>query len=67
MVVNTKTFANVHLRRALALAIDRAVLPHILHGGEIPSAAYTQARRSRASPPPSARCAASPPTRRGSR
>ncbi len=41
MVVNTKTFANVHLRRALALAIDRAVLPHILHGGEIPSASYT--------------------------
>ena len=41
MVVNTKKFDNVHLRRALALSLDRSLVPKILHGGEIPSAANT--------------------------
>ena len=41
MVVNTKKFDNVHLRRALSLALDRSQLPAILHGGEIGVASYT--------------------------
>ena len=41
MVVNTKKFDNVHLRRALSFAIDRSQLPAILHGGEIGVASYT--------------------------
>lgn len=40
-VINTKQYDNVHLRRALALSLDRALLPRILHGGEIPAASYT--------------------------
>ena len=40
-IFNTEKMPNVHLRRALTLAIDRAALPRILHGGQIPSARYT--------------------------
>lgn len=40
-IINTKKVTNVHLRRALNLAIDRSALPRILHGGQIPSARYT--------------------------
>ena len=36
--INTKKLPNRHLRRALALAIDRAAVPRFTHGGEIPSA-----------------------------
>ncbi|MEZ4365373.1 MAG: peptide ABC transporter substrate-binding protein [Kofleriaceae bacterium] len=39
--VNTKKVDNVHLRRALAHAIDRTVLPKILHGGQIPTAQFS--------------------------
>ncbi len=41
LLVNTKKFDNVHLRRALALALDRSVIPKVLHGGEIGTASYT--------------------------
>lgn len=37
-LVNTKKLANVHLRRALSLAIRRARIPKILHGGQTPTA-----------------------------
>ncbi len=40
LAINTKKFTNVHFRRALTLAIDRTVLPRVLHGGEIPSTSY---------------------------
>jgi ABC-type oligopeptide transport system substrate-binding subunit len=36
--VNTKRFTNVHLRRALSLAIDRGPVPRFIHGGELPTA-----------------------------
>lgn len=40
-LLNTEKLTNVHLRRALGLAIDRSAFPKILHGGQIPSAQYT--------------------------
>jgi len=40
-VINTKRFDNVHLRRALALALDRPRIASFLHGGEIGVASYT--------------------------
>ena len=40
-VVNTKRFDNVHLRRALALALDRSRIAGFLRGGEIGVASYT--------------------------
>jgi len=40
-VVNTKKYDNVHLRRALALSLDRARIAGFLHGGEIGVASYT--------------------------
>ncbi|HVV81656.1 MAG TPA: peptide ABC transporter substrate-binding protein [Kofleriaceae bacterium] len=40
LMFNTEKLANVHLRRALVLAIDRSQIPKVLHGGEIPSASY---------------------------
>ncbi len=39
--INTEKLTNVHLRRALNLAIDRRDIPAILHGGQTPSAQYT--------------------------
>lgn len=41
IVVNTAHFDNPHLRRALALAIDRRRIPRFLGGGEIGVASYT--------------------------
>ena len=40
-VINTKRFDNVHLRRALALSLDRVKIAGFLHGGEIGVASYT--------------------------
>jgi oligopeptide transport system substrate-binding protein len=40
-IVNTEALANVHLRRALSLALDRRVLPDLLKGGQIPTAQFT--------------------------
>jgi|JI10StandDraft_1071094.scaffolds.fasta_scaffold31592_3 ABC-type oligopeptide transport system substrate-binding subunit len=40
-VINTETFPNVHLRRALALALDRTRIADFLRGGEIGVASYT--------------------------
>lgn len=40
-VVNTKRFDNVHLRRALTLALDRSRIAGFLRGGEIGVASYT--------------------------
>jgi len=40
VLVQTEKFPNRHLRRALALAVDRSVIPRILHGGQFPSAQY---------------------------
>jgi oligopeptide transport system substrate-binding protein len=40
-VINTKKYDNVHLRRALALSLDRARIAGFLHGGEIGVASYT--------------------------
>ncbi|MEZ4398840.1 MAG: peptide ABC transporter substrate-binding protein [Kofleriaceae bacterium] len=40
-IVNTKLFDNVHLRRALALALDRSRIATFLRGGEIGVASYT--------------------------
>jgi oligopeptide transport system substrate-binding protein len=37
----TEKFPDRHLRRALALAVDRAVFPEILDGEQVPSAQYT--------------------------
>jgi ABC-type oligopeptide transport system substrate-binding subunit len=39
--INTKRLTNRHLRRALALAIDRTVIPQFTHGGEVPTAQLT--------------------------
>jgi oligopeptide transport system substrate-binding protein len=39
--VNTQKLANRHLRRALALAVDRREVPRFTHGGELPTAALT--------------------------
>jgi oligopeptide transport system substrate-binding protein len=39
-LVNTKKLTDVHLRRALAFALDRSQLPLILKGGQIPTAAF---------------------------
>jgi oligopeptide transport system substrate-binding protein len=39
--INTKRLSNRHLRRALALAIDRTQIPRFTHGNEIPSAQLT--------------------------
>jgi oligopeptide transport system substrate-binding protein len=41
VLVNTKKFDNVHLRRALALSLDRTLLAKVLHGGEIGTASLT--------------------------
>jgi ABC-type oligopeptide transport system substrate-binding subunit len=38
---NTQQLSNRHLRRALALAIDRTVIPRFTHGGELPTAQLT--------------------------
>ena len=42
--VNTKKVDNVHLRRALSYAIDRSVMPAILHAGQQPTAQLTPGR-----------------------
>jgi oligopeptide transport system substrate-binding protein len=39
--IQTRKLPNRHLRRALALAIDRAAVPRFTHGGELPTAQYT--------------------------
>jgi len=39
--LNTRQLDNRHLRRALALAIDRTQIPRFTHGGEIPTAQLT--------------------------
>ncbi|HEV7556182.1 MAG TPA: peptide ABC transporter substrate-binding protein, partial [Kofleriaceae bacterium] len=39
--INTQRWSNRHLRRALALAIDRTQIPRFTHGNEIPSAQLT--------------------------
>jgi ABC-type oligopeptide transport system substrate-binding subunit len=39
--LQTEKLANRHLRRALALAIDRTAVPRFTHGGEIPTAQLT--------------------------
>jgi ABC-type oligopeptide transport system substrate-binding subunit len=39
--INTKKLSNRHLRRALALAIDRAPIPTFIHGNELPTAQLT--------------------------
>lgn len=39
--VNTQKLTNRHLRRALALAIDRRPIPQFTHGGEYPTAQLT--------------------------
>ncbi len=41
ILVNTKQFDNVHLRRALAFSLDRSLIPRVLHGGEYGVASYT--------------------------
>jgi oligopeptide transport system substrate-binding protein len=41
IVINTKQYDNVHLRRALAFSLDRQLVPKILHGHEIGVASYT--------------------------
>lgn len=39
-LINTKKHPNVHFRRALNHAVDRAAMPRILHGGQIPTAQF---------------------------
>ena len=39
--IKTKKVTNRHLRRALALAIDRRPIPGLVHGGQIPTAQLT--------------------------
>ena len=39
--LNTEKLANRHLRRALALAVDRAQVPRFTHGGELPTSQLT--------------------------
>jgi oligopeptide transport system substrate-binding protein len=41
VLINAKQVANVHLRRALSLAIDRAPIPAFTHGGEHPTSQLT--------------------------
>lgn len=41
IIINTKQYDNVHLRRALAFALDRPLVSRVLHGGEIGVASYT--------------------------
>ncbi len=41
IMVNTQAYDNVHLRRALAYALDRRLIPRVLHGGEFGVASYT--------------------------
>jgi oligopeptide transport system substrate-binding protein len=41
VLINTAQLGNVHLRRALSLAIDRAPIPAFTHGGEHPTAQLT--------------------------
>lgn len=41
VLMNTKELGNVHLRRALSLAIDRTPIPAFTHGGEHPTAQLT--------------------------
>lgn len=41
IMVNTKQYDNVHLRRALAFSLDRKLIPRVLHGGEYGVASYT--------------------------
>jgi oligopeptide transport system substrate-binding protein len=41
IMVNTKAYDNVHLRRALAYSLDRALIPRVLHGEEFGVASYT--------------------------
>ncbi len=41
IMVNTLQFDNVHLRRALAFALDRTLIPRVLHGGQFGVASYT--------------------------
>ncbi len=36
-LINTERFPNVHFRRALSMAIDRAPIPKIANGGQIPT------------------------------
>ncbi|HVK74643.1 MAG TPA: peptide ABC transporter substrate-binding protein [Kofleriaceae bacterium] len=40
ILINTQKYDNVHLRRALALSLDRRLISKVLHGGEIGSASY---------------------------
>jgi len=39
--IQTEKLSNRHLRRALALAIDRAAVPRFTHGGELPTSQLT--------------------------
>lgn len=39
--IQTEKLPNRHLRRALALAIDRAAVPRFTHGGELPTSQLT--------------------------
>jgi oligopeptide transport system substrate-binding protein len=41
ILVNTKQYDNVHLRRALAFSLDRSLIPKVLHGGQLGVASYT--------------------------
>lgn len=43
-IINTEKLTNVHLRRALTMAIDRSPFPRILHGGELPTDQYVPGR-----------------------
>ena len=38
--INTEKYSNRHLRRALAMSIDRSAFPELLHGGEQPSSSF---------------------------
>ena len=55
--LNTEALPNRHLRRALALAIDRSGVPRFTHGGEIATASFTPGTPiARLSPAELARC-----------
>jgi oligopeptide transport system substrate-binding protein len=41
VLINAKQLPNVHLRRALSLAVDRAPIPAFTHGGEHPTSQLT--------------------------
>lgn len=63
ILVNNQVLSNRHLRRALAMAIDRAQLPRLTKGGEIPSAQLTPGTPiSRLSPSEQALCGVTPQT-----